>query len=129
MGERFSLTLIYISMHVNITFQINAFWLLYIITKLLILGLNAVETYVPWNLHEHQQEKFDFGAGGSDMEDFLNVTEFLRTAQEEDLLAIVRPGPYICSEFEFGGFPSWLLRNVGIKFRTSEWTYMKFVTR
>lgn len=97
--------------------------------KMRAAGLNAVETYVPWNLHEPQQGHFDFGDGGSEMQDFLNVTEFLKTAQEEDLLAIVRPGPYICSEFEFGGFPSWLLRNRGIRFRTSDGTYMKFVTR
>lgn len=63
------------------------------------------------------------------MEEFLDVAEFLRTAQEEDLLAIVRPGPYICTEWEFGGFPSWLLREKNIKLRTSDDTYMKYVTR
>ncbi|CAG9772538.1 unnamed protein product [Ceutorhynchus assimilis] len=97
--------------------------------KMRATGLNTVETYVPWNLHEPQQGHYDFGDGDSDMQDFLNITEFLKTAQEEDLLAIVRPGPYICSEFEFGGFPSWLLRYVDIKFRTSEFNYMKFVAR
>lgn len=96
--------------------------------KMRAAGLNAVETYVPWNLHEPEPNNFDFGAGGSDMQDFLNITEFLKTAQEEDLLAIVRPGPYICSEWEFGGLPSWLLRDKGIKVRTSERTYMKHVT-
>ncbi|KAJ8937459.1 hypothetical protein NQ314_011848 [Rhamnusium bicolor] len=97
--------------------------------KLRAAGLNAVETYVPWNLHEPQSGRFDFGQGGSDMEDFLDVAEFLRTAQEEDLLAIVRPGPFICTEWEFGGFPSWLLREKNIKVRTSEPTYMKYVKR
>ncbi|XP_018580074.1 beta-galactosidase-1-like protein 2 [Anoplophora glabripennis] len=97
--------------------------------KLRAAGLNAVETYVPWNLHEPQSGRFDFGQGGSDMEDFLDVAEFLKTAKEEDLLAIVRPGPFICSEWEFGGFPSWLLRERDIKVRTSDGTYMKYVTR
>ncbi|XP_065171045.1 beta-galactosidase-1-like protein 3 [Atheta coriaria] len=92
-------------------------------------GLNTVETYVPWNLHEPQEGKFDFGEGGHDMSDFLHLEEFLKTAQEEDLFAILRPGPFICSEWEFGGFPSWLLRYKGIKVRTSQQMYMQHVTR
>ncbi|CAH0553297.1 unnamed protein product [Brassicogethes aeneus] len=97
--------------------------------KLRAAGLNTVETYVPWNLHEPESGVYDFGEGGSDWQDFLNVAEFLKTAQEEDLLAIIRPGPYICAEWEFGGFPSWILRDRGIKVRTSEATYMKYVKR
>ncbi|KAJ8930104.1 hypothetical protein NQ314_017132 [Rhamnusium bicolor] len=93
-------------------------------------GLNTVETYIPWNLHEHQSGRFDFGNGGSEMADFLHLTEFLKTAQEEDLFAIVRPGPFICAEFEFGGFPSWLLREVDhFMFRNSNSKYMSFVRR
>ncbi|VEN61728.1 unnamed protein product [Callosobruchus maculatus] len=97
--------------------------------KLRAAGLNTVETYVPWNLHEPQPDSFDFGQGGSDWEDFLDVREFLSIAKEEDLFAIVRPGPYICSEWEFGGLPSWLLREPGIKFRTSDAVFMKYVSR
>lgn len=63
------------------------------------------------------------------MADFLDLATFLKTAQEEDLLAIVRPGPYICAEWEFGGFPSWLLRTQNIKFRTSDSIYMAAVKR
>lgn len=73
--------------------------------------------------------KFDFGNGGSEFEDFLHLEEFLNTAKEEDLFVILRTGPYICSEYNFGGFPSWLLREKTMGFRTSEPTYMKFVTR
>ncbi|KAH1027762.1 beta-galactosidase-1-like protein 3 [Dendroctonus ponderosae] len=97
--------------------------------KIRAAGLNTVETYVPWNLHEPQSGKYDFGNGGSDFEDFLHLEEFLNTAKEEDLFVILRTGPYICSEYNFGGFPSWLLREKSIAFRTSETTYMKYVTR
>lgn len=97
--------------------------------KLRAAGLNAVETYVPWNLHEPQNGVFDFGDAGLDMSRFLDIREFLKIVQEEDLFAIVRPGPYICSEWEFGGLPSWLLREEEIKVRTSQTTYMKYVER
>lgn len=97
--------------------------------KMRAAGLNAVETYVPWNLHEPHEGVYDFGHGGSDMEQFLDIEEFLKVAKEEDLFAIVRPGPYICSEWEFGGLPSWLLRYKNIKIRTSERTWMEKVTR
>ncbi|CAG9772546.1 unnamed protein product [Ceutorhynchus assimilis] len=97
--------------------------------KMRAAGLNAVETYVSWNLHESLPGQFDFGHGGTDMEEFLDIETFLKIAQEEDLLAILRPGPYICAEWEFGGFPSWLLREKDIKFRTSDEKYMEPVKR
>ncbi|KAL1509803.1 hypothetical protein ABEB36_004484 [Hypothenemus hampei] len=97
--------------------------------KLRAAGLNTIESYIPWNLHEPSPGKFDFGHGGSDMQDFLDIKLFLRTAQEEDLFVILRPGPYICAEWEFGGFPSWLLREKNIKFRTSDEKYMNPVKR
>ncbi|XP_031335067.1 beta-galactosidase-1-like protein 3 [Photinus pyralis] len=97
--------------------------------KMRAAGLNTVETYVPWNLHEPEIGTYDFGNGGSDMQEFLNLETFLKTAQEEDLLAIVRPGPYICAEWEFGGFPSWLLREKDQEVRTSNPSFMKHVTR
>lgn len=73
--------------------------------KMRAAGLNAVETYVPWNLHEPEKGKFDFGSGGTDFQDMLDVQEYLKIAKEEDLFAIVRPGPFICAEWEFGGLP------------------------
>ncbi|KAJ8961817.1 hypothetical protein NQ318_021432 [Aromia moschata] len=97
--------------------------------KIRAAGLNTVETYIPWNLHEPQPGVYDFGDGGTDMEDFLHLEEFLQTAQDEDLLVILRPGPYICAEFSFGGFPVWLLREKEIRFRTSQPTYINAVER
>lgn len=97
--------------------------------KIRAAGLNAVETYVPWNLHEPQADRFDFGSGGSDFEKFLDIELFLKMAQEEDLFAIVRPGPYICAEWEFGGMPSWLLRNREMRLRSSDATFMFYVEK
>jgi len=62
-------------------------------------------SYVPWNLHNPQMGVYDFGDGGDDMSPFLDIKQFLKIAQEEDLLVLVRPGPYICAEWEFGGMP------------------------
>ncbi|KAJ8983197.1 hypothetical protein NQ317_016417 [Molorchus minor] len=97
--------------------------------KIRAAGLNTVETYIAWNLHEPQSGVYDFGDGGSEMEDFVHLEEFLQTAQEEDLFVILRSGPYICAEYNFGGFPSWLLRENVMGFRTTEENYIKYVTR
>lgn len=97
--------------------------------KLRAAGFIAVETYVPWNLHEPYDGVFDFGDGEEDMSPFLDIKTFLQIAQEEDLLAILRPGPYICAEWEYGGLPSWLLRDPTIGVRTSEPKYMAKVER
>ncbi len=64
-------------------------------------GLNCVETYICWNLHEKKEGEFDFGGN-------INVGKYLDLCKDLGLYAIVRPGPYICSEWEFGGFPWWL---------------------
>ena len=81
--------------------------------KLKDLGFNTVETYCAWNLHEPKPGEFDFSGR-------LDLERFLSTAQELGLYAIVRPGPYICAEWEFGGFPGWLLANESIRFRTQD---------
>ncbi|CAG9815748.1 unnamed protein product [Phaedon cochleariae] len=73
--------------------------------------------------------RYDFGAGGTDMQEFLDIEKFLKTAQEEDLFVILRPGPYICSEYEHGGLPSWLMREKGIRVRTSDEKFMMHVRR
>jgi beta-galactosidase len=66
------------------------------------MGLNTIATYVFWNLHEPRPGKFDFTAN-------LDIAEFVREAGQEGLYVIVRPGPYICTEWDFGGIPAWLL--------------------
>ena len=78
--------------------------------KLKACGFNTVETYTCWNLHERKEGQFDF-SGILDLEKYTSVAESL------GLNVIVRPGPYICSEFEFGGLPSWLLKypNMGLR--------------
>lgn len=72
---------------------------------------------------------YDFGKGGSDMEDFLHTEEFFKIAKEEDLLALIRPGPYICAEWEFGGLPSWLLRNTTSVRNSKDNNYLSYVKR
>ena len=66
-------------------------------------GLTAVQTYVPWNLHEKEEGVFDFSG-------MLNLPAFLSLCQETGLKVLLRPSPFICSEWEFGGMPWWLLK-------------------
>jgi beta-galactosidase len=86
--------------------------------KMRALGLNTLCTYVFWNLHEPEVGKFDFTGN-------LDVAAYLRTAQEEGLWVILRPGPYICTEWDFGGLPSWLLSTSDIKVRTTDPRFLK----
>ncbi|XP_022411924.1 beta-galactosidase-1-like protein 2 [Delphinapterus leucas] len=75
-------------------------------------GLNTLTTYVPWNLHEPERGKFDF-SGNVDLEAFVLL------AAEVGLWVILRPGPYICSEMDLGGLPSWLLQDPDMRLRTT----------
>ena len=86
--------------------------------KLKAMGCNTVETYIPWNFHEPNRGEFNF-EGGHD------VCQFIRIAQELGLWVIIRPSPYICAEWEFGGFPAWLLAQDGMRFRCNYEPYMK----
>ena len=88
--------------------------------KLKAAGFNTVETYCPWNLHEKEKGTFDFSG-------MLDVERFIRLAGELGLMVIVRPGPYICSEWEFGGLPWWLQNEPGIEIRCMNDAYLACV--
>ncbi|MCD8327294.1 MAG: beta-galactosidase, partial [Lachnospiraceae bacterium] len=81
---------------------------------------NTVETYIPWNLHEKEKGVFDFSG-------ILDITAFVKLAQELGLWVILRPSPYICAEWEFGGLPWWLLKEDGMKFRCMYEPYLRHV--
>ena len=77
------------------------------------MGLNTVSTYVFWNLHEPTPGRFDF-SGNND------VAAFIRDAAAEGLHVIVRPGPYVCAEWELGGYPAWLLADPALVLRSTD---------
>ena len=83
------------------------------------LGFNTVETYVPWNMHEPKKGQFDF-------QGILDIEKFLQIAQDLGLYAIVRPSPFICAEWEFGGMPAWLLTE-DMRIRSSDAPYLQAV--
>lgn len=82
------------------------------------MGLNTITTYVFWNLHEPKSGIYDFGGQ-------LDVTEFVREAQQEGLYVILRPGPYICSEWDLGGLPAWLLADPNMKLRSNQEIFLR----
>ncbi|MGW5526397.1 glycoside hydrolase family 35 protein [Streptomyces xanthochromogenes] len=84
------------------------------------MGLNCVETYVPWNLHEPRPGVY---------EDVAALGRFLDAADAAGLWAIVRPGPYICAEWENGGLPHWLTGPLGRRARTNDAEYLGRVDR
>lgn len=77
------------------------------------MGLNTIGTYVFWNAHEPVQGKYDF-TGNND------IAEFVRIAKEEGLWVVMRPSPYVCAEWEFGGYPWWLLKDKNLKVRSKD---------
>ncbi|MGE8079857.1 glycoside hydrolase family 35 protein [Peribacillus loiseleuriae] len=88
--------------------------------KLRECGFNTVETYVAWNIHEPEEGKFVF-------EGIADIERFIKTAEKVGLHVIVRPGPYICAEWEFGGFPYWLMTVPNIKLRCYNEPYLEKV--
>ncbi|MET7763352.1 beta-galactosidase [Streptomyces sp. NPDC005393] len=81
--------------------------------KARLLGLNTVETYLPWNLHQP-------APGALDLDGLLDLPRFLELAQAEGLRVVLRPGPYICAEWEGGGLPSWLTADPNIRLRSAD---------
>lgn len=88
--------------------------------KLKALGCNTVETVIPWNLHEPKKGEFHFTGQ-------LDLKHFVTLAQQLGLFVILRPSPYICGEWEFGGFPYWLLKEDGMKLRCAYPPFLKHV--
>ncbi|HWK03072.1 MAG TPA: glycoside hydrolase family 35 protein [Puia sp.] len=82
------------------------------------MGLNTIGTYVFWNLHEPEKGHYDF-SGDND------IAEFVKTAKEEGLWVILRPSPYVCAEWEFGGYPYWLQKEKGLVVRSKNPRYLK----
>ncbi|QTE37271.1 beta-galactosidase [Mucilaginibacter gossypii] len=82
------------------------------------MGLNTIGTYVFWNVHEPQKGHYDF-TGNHD------IAEFVKIAKEEGLWVILRPSPYVCAEWEFGGYPYWLEKEQGLVVRSKEPKYLE----
>ncbi|MDE2125118.1 MAG: beta-galactosidase [Armatimonadetes bacterium] len=83
-------------------------------------GLNAVSVYIFWNEQEPEPGRFNF-RGRAD------ISRFLTIAQQEGLWVILRPGPYCCAEWEFGGYPYWLLNEPGLRLRSRDPRFLAFV--
>ncbi|ELK33326.1 Beta-galactosidase [Myotis davidii] len=88
--------------------------------KMKMAGLNAIQIYVPWNFHEPQPGQYQFS-------EEHDVEHFIQLAHELGLLVILRPGPYICAEWEMGGLPAWLLEKENIVLRSSDPDYLAAV--
>ncbi|GAV90568.1 Glyco_hydro_35 domain-containing protein [Cephalotus follicularis] len=87
------------------------------------LGLNTIQTYVPWNLHEPKPGKIVF-------EGFADLLSFLKLCQKLNFLVMLRAGPYICGEWDLGGFPAWLLAiKPALKLRSSDSAYLQLVEK
>lgn len=88
--------------------------------KLIAMGCNTVETYIPWNMHEPKKGQFVFDG-------ILDVVGFVKLAQKLGLYVILRPSPYICAEWEFGGLPAWLLAEDGMRLRVNYEPFVKHI--
>lgn len=91
--------------------------------KARLMGLNTVETYVPWNLHQPDPD------GPLVLDGFLDLPRYLRLAREEGLHVLLRPGPFICAEWDDGGLPSWLIADADIRLRSSDPRFTEVIDR
>ncbi len=87
------------------------------------MGCNTIAAYIFWNYHESEPGVFDFQTGNH------NIAQFIKIVQEEGMFLMLRPGPYVCAEWEFGGLPSYLLRIPDIKVRCMDPRYTEAVSR
>lgn len=87
------------------------------------MGCNTIAAYVFWNYHETEPGVFDFQTGNH------NIAQFIRIVQEEGMWLMLRPGPYVCAEWDFGGLPSYLLSIPDIKVRCMDPRYLEAVDR
>ncbi|HMK37837.1 MAG TPA: beta-galactosidase family protein, partial [Bacteroidota bacterium] len=87
------------------------------------MGCNTIAVYLFWNYHEREPGRFDFETGNRD------IGRFIRIVQEEGMFVLLRPGPYVCAEWEFGGLPPYLLRTPDIRVRCMDARYMDAVGR
>ncbi|XP_027837509.2 beta-galactosidase-like isoform X2 [Aphis gossypii] len=93
------------------------------IQKMKAAGLNAISTYIEWSLHEPYPGVYNF-------DDIADLEYFLKLVKDEGMYLLLRPGPYICAERDFGGFPFWLLNEVPKKrLRTNDPSYKHYVTK
>ncbi len=90
--------------------------------KLKACGFNTVETYIAWNVHEPEEEAYNF-------EGIADVARFITLAGQLGLHVIVRPSPYICAEWEFGGLPAWLLKYSDMQLRCVDEQFLEKVDR
>ncbi len=90
--------------------------------KLKECGFNTVETYTCWNLHEPEEGKFDFSG-------MLNIEKYIQTATDLGLYVILRPGPYICAEWDCGGIPAWMLAYRDMTLRCNDEKYLSKIER
>ncbi|KAL4497831.1 hypothetical protein ABPG72_000586 [Tetrahymena utriculariae] len=86
------------------------------------LGLNTLSVYIMWNYHEIHPGVFDFES------DDKNLRNFLQIAKEEQMYVLIRPGPYVCAEWDFGGHPYWLLKDENIELRSTDPKYLEAIT-
>ncbi len=89
-----------------------------IFMKMKAMGCNCVETYCAWNMHEKVPGEYDFTG-------ILNIAKYIETAQKVGLMVIVRPGPYICAEWEFGGLPWWIQSDEDMEIRCMNKKYIE----
>lgn len=87
------------------------------------MGCNTIAAYIFWNYHEEKEGKFDFTTGNR------NIAEFIKICQQENMWVLLRPGPYVCAEWDFGGLPPYLLKYPDIKIRCMDPRYMTATER